>query len=104
MRTLFASLAHVFLFFTYGFAQHANRAESNKSQSRQIFVEKSHTAQPVAFKRNTVESAVYIYDSKTSNLYHTSPSCRLLSKHSHKIVKLTRKEASQSLIPCKWCY
>ncbi|MDJ1505248.1 hypothetical protein [Xanthocytophaga agilis] len=47
---------------------------------------------------------VYVCDSKTSYAYHSNSSYKGLSRCTHQILSMTRKEVQESRSPCKLCY
>ncbi len=105
-------LVLVFVFFLFSFlAAFAQQASYQQASAVQTDSLSTYSGSPKAVitgkngtNRKSVESAVYICDSKTSYAYHSSTDCRGLSRCTHGVVKLTRKEADQSRTPCKWCY
>jgi hypothetical protein len=54
----------------------------------------------------TLNSGVFICDSKTSKVYHSTKTCRGIKNCSHEIKEVTLKEATgtYSRVACKICY
>ncbi len=52
------------------------------------------------------DASVYICDSKTAKAYHKDQDCRGLSRCTHEVVKVTKKEAEEDYgqVKCQVCY